>query len=130
MSLYQMQSPLFFPLQFSLNNPHFIIIIDVKKIMSYEIARIKFSGSDYIKVSKSSLCRMRLVHDDGTYLIPDKSVAPLVRPISGELPDGEGDDFCEYVSFDFLKTLKGKLLYVTFVLTEDTISTQIETSTY
>ena len=91
------------------------------------IAEIKFKGSDYQRVAKASKKYMRLVHDDGTYLLPDVSVTPLVRPISGEIPGGEGDDFCEKVHFDFLKTLAGKLIAVTFELTEDTISTKVET---
>ncbi len=39
--------------------------------------------------------RLAFVHDDGTYLCPERGGEPVVRPIRGGLEAGVGDDFVE-----------------------------------
>ena len=93
-----------------------------------KLAKIVFNGSDIQKVAKASKKFMRLVHDDGTYIIPDVAVKPLIRPVSGDLPAGEGDDFVEKISVtNILKSLKPKVQawLVTLTKTRMTVETYV-----
>jgi hypothetical protein len=89
--------------------------------MEQIIAVITFKGSDILKVAQASKKCMRLVHDDGTYILPDVTNRPLIRPISGEIEGGDGDDFCQNVA---LPPKNAAITKVTYTLTETTIQTK------
>lgn len=89
------------------------------------LAKIVFKGSDVEKVAKASKKFMRLVHDDGTYIIPDVLVKPLIRPSSGGIPAGEGDDFVEKIPMKNIWAGLVKLV-VTLTETEITVVTEYE----